>query len=455
MSARLDSEVDLMKKLFVSFLLISMISLFLFPLTAQAAVSLANFTAVRTYAYQFSDVTDQWYAADVRQAYEYALVDGTSPSTFSPDKNLTLAEAVKLAACLSSIYSTGTNTLANGTVLWYQPYVDYALAHRILQAPYQDYGAVATRADMAVIFAGALPDEALPPINTIADDTIPDVTVSASYGAAVYKLYRAGVLTGVNEAHAYKPQRDDISRGEAVSILARMADSSGRKPFSIFQSGSAPGNSQGSQVSNFTLDASSQTISVEAGAAVNVDFTVSALGFAGIIPVISSPSVAACSWAIPKERIFPLLITGLTAGSTDITVQLTDYSGKVLAKKTVAVTVTGSGTLPAASYFPGYYPAPDYSAYVGTAPSFVSYDALNGSISCAYRVSDLTVDLNYAVSGYIDLLEQNGFVYDYTFTSADGNDINVYRHPVYNLRVFFTNSKMVNVPSIIIRITPT
>ena len=63
-----------------------------------------NFTSKTTYpAGQFTDVpSTEWYAQNVQAAYEYKLVDGVNATQFKPNSNLTIAQAIKLAACLHS-----------------------------------------------------------------------------------------------------------------------------------------------------------------------------------------------------------------------------------------------------------------------------------------------------------------------------------------------------------------
>jgi hypothetical protein len=220
------------KKRIVSVFFAVLLVIMILPVTAQAAGSLSNFTKANTYNGQFSDVpSGQWYAPYVQAAYEYGLMTGTSATTFSPGKNLTIAEALKMAACLHSIYNKGAADFSAGTP-WYQPYLDYALDNGIISAPYANYTADATRSDFAVIFANALPDEALAVMNSVDDDAIPDVKLSYSYGPAVYKLYRAGILTGSDSAGTFKPT-SSIQRSEVAAIAARMASVSYRKSLTL------------------------------------------------------------------------------------------------------------------------------------------------------------------------------------------------------------------------------
>jgi S1-C subfamily serine protease len=218
-----------MKKRILSFFLTVMLFLFAFPVNCGAVSGLSNFQAVNSYQTgQFQDVpSGQWYTEYVQKAYEYGLINGISATEFAPTQNLQLSQAIKLAACLHSIYYTGTAQFASGNP-WYQPYVDYALSNGIIDANYPDYNVTATRAEFAQILAKALPDEALPQINTVEDGAIPDVPTTAPYSDAVYKLYRAGILTGNDSAGTFYPN-SFILRQEVATIVTRMADTGLRK----------------------------------------------------------------------------------------------------------------------------------------------------------------------------------------------------------------------------------
>jgi hypothetical protein len=444
-----------MKKRLISLLLVFVISLFILPLTVFAAGTLSNFKKVHTYAAgQFGDVPGtEWFADEVRLAYEYGLVNGTTPTTFSPGQNLTVAEAIKFAACLNEIYNTGVLTLTNGKSLWYQPYVDYALSHGLI-SPYPYYEAYAARSDMAVIFSSALPDGALTPINTVEDNAIPDVSLSQPYAAAVYKLYRAGILTGVDGSHTYRPS-GTITRAEVATIVARMADSGIRAAFTMSSGGTTGGSSSGNpQTTAFSLAASPSEISVAKGAQALVSCTVGSRDFNRIVPVIDDPTVVSCTWGMPAGTAFPLAIIGLSAGTTAITVNLLDADDTVLAETTISVTVTGDSAQTSTVYFSGYYPVPDYGIYVSTAPYDIDYDTANGSTFYAYRISDITADMTFAVSGYINLLRQNSFIFEYSFYDKAGNEIQVFSNSTYRLRVFFTEVNRNGVPSIAVKATP-
>ena len=100
---------------------------FLTCLMAAAAFTLtaSAFTKTNTYTEgQFTDVpAEQWYASEVKSTYELGLMQGVGGGLFQPDGNVTVAEAVTMAARASAINAGETiDTSAGGE--WYTPYVN-------------------------------------------------------------------------------------------------------------------------------------------------------------------------------------------------------------------------------------------------------------------------------------------------------------------------------------------
>ena len=192
---------------------------------------LSNFKSVNTYtAGQFADVAaSYWGAPNIAKAYELGLMKGSSDSAFDPEGSVTVAQTVTMAARLHSIYTTGSENFVQSGV-WYQTYVDYCKANGILKKDFADYNAPAKRADFAAILAAALPAEALSAINQVG--SIPDVAEASENGAAIYALYRAGILTGNDAQGTFGPETS-INRAAAAAILTRMADVSLRKNITL------------------------------------------------------------------------------------------------------------------------------------------------------------------------------------------------------------------------------
>ena len=184
----------------------------------------------------FDDLfVSDWYYNDVKIACQLGLINGITDTHFAPKDNLTYIQAVKLASCMHQKYMTNKITLSNGTgsANWYDPYVSYAIENNIISAERKfNWNDNVTRASYMEIFSRALPDYALPDINAIADNAIPDVTMSHPNSTAIYKLYRAGILEGAGDSHACAPEAP-IQRSQVAAILVRMMLPEQRKTFDM------------------------------------------------------------------------------------------------------------------------------------------------------------------------------------------------------------------------------
>ena len=216
------------------------------------APGLQNFTKPNTYSSgDFQDVKEtDWFGGVVAEAYAYGLLKGKAPGRFDPNGNITLAEAVTIAARLHSIYQTGAESFQNGTP-WYQPYADYALKEGILKEAIKDYHRAATRAEFAHIIRAAFPDKALSQINAMKADAIPDVP-SKPDNADIYTLYGAGILTGSDAKGTFLPN-SNIRRSEVAAIAVRMVDTTQRKTFTLGLDASAdlPATTESKQTVTF------------------------------------------------------------------------------------------------------------------------------------------------------------------------------------------------------------
>lgn len=176
----------------------------------------------------FTDVgRSDWFYDSVRTVYEMGLMVGKGESTFDPESGVTNAEVFTLAARLHAIYHTGSADFSASGV-WYTVYADYLRKNGIADPALYDADAPATRREFASILAHALPDEALEEINKVSDDAIPDVLLSDRFGAEIYRLYRAGILVGSDDAGSFLPE-SGIKRSEVAAIAARMADPTQRR----------------------------------------------------------------------------------------------------------------------------------------------------------------------------------------------------------------------------------
>lgn len=205
------------------------------------AYTMDNFQKTVTYA-GFTDVlSTDWFFGAVKTAVEYGLVKGTSDTTFSPQGNVTVQEAVVMAARLRCIYNWGKSSVQSPDTTpvgnadaWASAEINFAIQSGIIQSTdFADYKANITRAEMAYIFAHALPESTgvYAAVNTIEDNAIPDVKTTDKYGAEIYTLYRAGVLTG-GDGNRCNPDKA-ISRAETAAIVSRLPIPSEHKTFTI------------------------------------------------------------------------------------------------------------------------------------------------------------------------------------------------------------------------------
>ncbi len=183
---------------------------------------------------QFTDVkANQWFTDTVASAFELGLMKGNSAKTFNPYGDVTVAEAITMAARIHSINATGKESFVQSKT-WWQTYLDYAYQNGIISSAYynSDVTQKATRAQFAEIFASSLPTENLYAMNEIKDNAVPDVSMNSSYAGSVYTLYRAGILTGSDALGSFNPQTF-ITRAEAATLLSRMAESNNRIEFTL------------------------------------------------------------------------------------------------------------------------------------------------------------------------------------------------------------------------------
>ncbi len=180
----------------------------------------------------FEDVPEgAWYYNDVLYAVQKGFVSGWSATTYAPGEGLTVAEAIKLASCMNQLHETGSVMLQNGSKVWYQTYVDYALEKKLIAGAYADYNAKITRTEFIKIFYNALPESEYAPKNAIADNAIPDVKTTDANAKQIYAFYRAGILTGA-VGGAFNPSQN-VQRSEVAAIMTRMFDASARKSVTL------------------------------------------------------------------------------------------------------------------------------------------------------------------------------------------------------------------------------
>ena len=179
--------------------------------------------------FPFYDVdSNDWFYEPVKSAWQNDLIDGVTARYFKPERSLTVAQAVKLAAALHQKQSVGFVTLQNGGAHWYDNYVNYAVVNGLIEAAYQsksaeDMNKAVTRAEFVHILSKLLNAGT---INTV--NNIPDVKAGDAYADEIFAFYRAGILTGSDRLGTFHPE-SSLKRSEAAAILVRLYDATQRQ----------------------------------------------------------------------------------------------------------------------------------------------------------------------------------------------------------------------------------
>jgi len=201
-------------------------------ITSTARLSCMGDVNVTSTTISFNDVTKaNWFYDDVLYAVDRGIINGRSAEVFDPENNLSVAEAIKLGACMHQLYNTGAITLTNGNP-WYMSYVEYAAQNGILSKVYTDYDAKISREEFVNIFYSALPSSEYTVINSIGDDAIPDVKPGDPYYSRIITFYRAGIVTGMSANLEFHP-KDNIRRSEVSALVRRMLEKDARKTITI------------------------------------------------------------------------------------------------------------------------------------------------------------------------------------------------------------------------------
>lgn len=177
--------------------------------------------------YGFLDADESaWYGSQqqgvIKSVVQLGIMNGYTDGTFHPIGNITLSEAIKMAAVVHATCNNQTISFsASDGGKWYDAYLNYCVKNRIVSSDeYSSLDAYATRAQIAHIFAKATSDFAV--VNDVDYDYIPDVSERSEYADEILALYRAGILTGDERTRAFRPS-DTVTRAEAAAIISRVA----------------------------------------------------------------------------------------------------------------------------------------------------------------------------------------------------------------------------------------
>lgn len=185
------------------------------PITAVSGAELGSlqqedrFPKQNTYAdWVYGDVRPgDWFSVPVGTVYEYGIMTGTGPiavdsgvNGFSPQASITVAEVVTIAARLHSSYQDlELSPTPQQGQLWYQPYVDYALEHKMASRQIlANVERPASRQVVAYLLANSLP---IYEYDTLSLSVVPqDLETTNPFAPYILQLYHAGILQGSDAA---------------------------------------------------------------------------------------------------------------------------------------------------------------------------------------------------------------------------------------------------------------
>ncbi len=182
-----------------------------------------KFPAVNTYP-GYGDVKEtDWFYDNAKLCYEIGIMTGT-PNGFEPDKVLTEAECVTLAARVGSTLRGETIRGQTAGEAWWVPYNEYL---------FPDGGGIdfpdhaAGRWQFLILLYDYVEGAGLlKPINNISklpDTDLPDEAVALKY-------YNAGILTGVDKYGTLETWKS-LTRAEAAAMISRIVRPELRKSF--------------------------------------------------------------------------------------------------------------------------------------------------------------------------------------------------------------------------------
>ena len=182
---------------------------------------LGNLTAFADVNYTDVKESDYFYT-NVLFATEKGIINGIGNNEFNPQGILTVAQAIKISACINANFYEKDMSYDGGTH-WADSYYYYAVANGIIQETdfaKTDFDKPITRDRLFYIFASTLPDSEYIAINET------ELAPEKSMADYVEKLFCAGIITG--SENGFKIEKN-ISRADTTILITRMCAYSRRQ----------------------------------------------------------------------------------------------------------------------------------------------------------------------------------------------------------------------------------
>lgn len=199
-----------MKKLIVSLVAVVML---LTSLSASAS----------TYS-TFTDVNESdYFYVEVEVASERGFINGIGNNQFDPYSDLTIAQAIKLSACIHAVFYENDIKPYDNMEHWADAYYDYVIENKIITEEdfsKADFDKPVTRDRLFYIFANTLPDSEYIEIN---ETQFAPENMTNDY---VKKLFCAGIIIGNENGFELE---NAITRADSSIVVSRLTTYSRRQ----------------------------------------------------------------------------------------------------------------------------------------------------------------------------------------------------------------------------------
>lgn len=196
-------------------------------LMADKGIPSARFPLLKGVLPSFSDVGPRdWFSVWADLAYNLGLMEGVGGNRFAPNQTLTVAEVLKLAACLESQSRADDFHLQHtASSPWYSASAAYCIAAGIIKSgEFASYERPITRAETARILSATTLGRSLPIVNDLewVKASVPDVSAAHPDASAIWGCYAKGLLEGTDGSLTFSPG-STLTRAEAAAMVSRMA----------------------------------------------------------------------------------------------------------------------------------------------------------------------------------------------------------------------------------------
>ena len=183
---------------------------------------LGNITAFANETY--TDVKESdYFFTNVEFATEKGIINGIGNNQFNPQGILTVAQAIKISACINANFYEKEIMPYDSSAHWAESFYAYALENGIIKETdfaKSDFDNAITRDKLFYIFANTLPDSEYIAINE--KELAPEKDMS-NY---IEKLFCAGIVVG-NE-NGFELEKN-ITRADTTILISRMCAYSRRQ----------------------------------------------------------------------------------------------------------------------------------------------------------------------------------------------------------------------------------